>query len=91
MDVATLADVLRGTAEHQCPAKDESVTMMTPRPLGATGLMVTSIGLGLAAVGRPAYIDLGRDSDLGPDRSVEAMRHTTHERAIGAWTHRFTR
>ena len=52
--------------------------MTTPRPLGATGLMVTSIGLGLAAVGRPAYIDLGRDSDLGPDRSVEAMRHLTH-------------
>lgn len=27
------------------------------------------LGLGLAAVGRPAYINLGRDEDLGADRS----------------------
>ncbi|HEV2917996.1 MAG TPA: aldo/keto reductase, partial [Actinomycetota bacterium] len=31
------------------------------------------LGLGLAALGRPAYIDLGRDRDLGPDRDVEAL------------------
>jgi aryl-alcohol dehydrogenase-like predicted oxidoreductase len=32
------------------------------------------LGLGLAAVGRPAYITSGRASQLGPDRSVEALR-----------------
>ncbi|MEV5341444.1 aldo/keto reductase [Streptomyces sp. NPDC052676] len=37
------------------------------------------IGLGLAAVGRPGYINLGRDQDLGADRSVEALRARTHE------------
>ncbi|MEU7426474.1 aldo/keto reductase [Streptomyces sp. NPDC048362] len=37
------------------------------------------IGLGLAAVGRPGYINLGRDRDLGEDRSVEALRGRTHE------------
>ncbi|MFE5189081.1 aldo/keto reductase [Streptomyces sp. NPDC056628] len=37
------------------------------------------IGLGLAAVGRPGYINLGRDDDLGADRSVEALRTRTHE------------
>ncbi|MER6345446.1 aldo/keto reductase [Streptomyces sp. NPDC001595] len=37
------------------------------------------IGLGLAAVGRPGYITLGRDRDLGEDRSVEALRARTHE------------
>ncbi|WP_086772225.1 aldo/keto reductase [Streptomyces bobili] len=37
------------------------------------------IGLGLAAVGRPGYINLGRDHDLGEDRSVEALRARTHE------------
>ncbi|MGW0149729.1 aldo/keto reductase [Streptomyces sp. NPDC003333] len=37
------------------------------------------IGLGLAAVGRPGYINLGRDEDLGADRSVEALRARTHE------------
>jgi aryl-alcohol dehydrogenase-like predicted oxidoreductase len=31
------------------------------------------LGLGLAAVGRPAYITLGRAHDLAGDRSVEAM------------------
>ncbi|MFJ3657351.1 aldo/keto reductase [Streptomyces nigra] len=36
------------------------------------------IGLGLAAVGRPGYINLGRDEDLGADRSVEALRTRTH-------------
>ncbi|MGX1129361.1 aryl-alcohol dehydrogenase-like predicted oxidoreductase [Streptomyces glaucescens] len=37
------------------------------------------IGLGLAAVGRPGYINLGRDRDLGDDRSVDALRERTHE------------
>ncbi|MGW0768069.1 aldo/keto reductase [Streptomyces sp. NPDC002676] len=37
------------------------------------------IGLGLAAVGRPGYINLGREEDLGDDRSVEALRERTHE------------
>ncbi|MDG5805099.1 aldo/keto reductase [Streptomyces ossamyceticus] len=37
------------------------------------------LGLGLAAVGRPGYINLGRDEDLGPDRRVDALRTRTHE------------
>ncbi|MFF3486769.1 aldo/keto reductase [Streptomyces sp. NPDC002701] len=37
------------------------------------------LGLGLAAIGRPGYINLGRDRDLGADRSVEALRARTHE------------
>jgi aryl-alcohol dehydrogenase-like predicted oxidoreductase len=52
---------------------------MTPRPLGASGLAVTPIGLGLAAVGRPAYLGFGRADDLGDDRSVEFMKERTHE------------
>ena len=35
------------------------------------------IGLGLAALGRPAYINLGRDRDLPSDRGVDAMRAAT--------------
>jgi aryl-alcohol dehydrogenase-like predicted oxidoreductase len=50
-----------------------------PRPLGATGLTVTPVGLGLAALGRPAYIDLGRATDLGPDRAVEALERRCHQ------------
>jgi aryl-alcohol dehydrogenase-like predicted oxidoreductase len=48
------------------------------RSLGITGLPVSPIGLGLAALGRPAYITTGRDRDLGDDRSVEAMERRCH-------------
>ncbi|MDX3098594.1 aldo/keto reductase [Streptomyces sp. ME19-03-3] len=36
------------------------------------------LGLGLAAVGRPGYIDLGRAADLPAERTVEAMRERAH-------------
>jgi aryl-alcohol dehydrogenase-like predicted oxidoreductase len=37
------------------------------------------IGLGLAAVGRPGYINLGRENDLPEERTVEALKARTHE------------
>jgi aryl-alcohol dehydrogenase-like predicted oxidoreductase len=37
------------------------------------------IGLGLAAVGRPGYITLGREHDLPPGRGVAQMRQRVHE------------
>ncbi|WP_189859267.1 aldo/keto reductase [Streptomyces poonensis] len=37
------------------------------------------LGLGLAAVGRPGYINLGRERDLPADRTAEALRARTHE------------
>jgi aryl-alcohol dehydrogenase-like predicted oxidoreductase len=52
---------------------------MQLRELGRTGLRVSPIGLGLAAVGRPAYINVGRERDLGADRDVETLRRRTHE------------
>jgi aryl-alcohol dehydrogenase-like predicted oxidoreductase len=52
---------------------------MQRRPLGRTGRPVTPVGLGLAALGRPGYIDLGRDADLGSDRTAEALERRTHE------------
>ncbi len=44
------------------------------RSLGRTGLEVTRMGLGLAALGRPGYITLGRQEDLPADRSVDALQ-----------------
>ncbi|HEY2522349.1 MAG TPA: aldo/keto reductase [Streptosporangiaceae bacterium] len=41
--------------------------------LGPDGPLVTRIGLGLAALGRPAYITAGRTGDL-PDRSIGGLR-----------------
>jgi aryl-alcohol dehydrogenase-like predicted oxidoreductase len=49
------------------------------RTLGGTGLRVTAIGLGLAALGRPGYLNLGHGVDLGSDRSVEALARRAHE------------
>jgi aryl-alcohol dehydrogenase-like predicted oxidoreductase len=46
--------------------------------LGATGLQVSPIGLGLAALGRPGYINLGHASDVG-DTHVEAMQRHAHD------------
>jgi aryl-alcohol dehydrogenase-like predicted oxidoreductase len=40
---------------------------------------MSEIGLGLAALGRPAYINLGHAGDLGEDRSPDALRARTHE------------
>ena len=38
---------------------------------------ISRLGLGLAALARPAYITAGRAADLGVDRSVEALRDQT--------------
>ncbi len=47
--------------------------------LGRSGLHVSAIGLGLAALGRPGYLTLGHGSDLGPEHSVEALERRAHE------------
>jgi aryl-alcohol dehydrogenase-like predicted oxidoreductase len=49
---------------------------MPSAALGAGGPVVPRIGLGLAALGRPAYITTGREEDL-PDRSVAGLRAQT--------------
>ena len=59
---------------------------MPTRPLGATGLQVSPVGLGVAALGRPAYIDLGREADLGADRSVDALERRCHQVLDAAWS-----
>lgn len=53
------------------------MTTVVERSLGTTPLAVSRVGLGLAAVARPAYITLGRERDLGAERTVEALRART--------------
>jgi len=48
------------------------------RTLGNTGLEVTPIGLGLAALGRPGYINLGHAADLGGHTDVASMERSAH-------------
>jgi aryl-alcohol dehydrogenase-like predicted oxidoreductase len=47
---------------------------MEKRGLGATGLCVSRLGLGMAALARPGYITLNHAADLGGDYRVEVMR-----------------
>jgi aryl-alcohol dehydrogenase-like predicted oxidoreductase len=48
-------------------------------------LFPSRLGLGLAALGRPAYITLGRAHDLGGDRSVESMHGRAAAVLDAAW------
>ncbi len=58
---------------------------MELRTLGRTGLTVTPIGLGLAALGRPGYINLKHAQDLGREYSVETMQQHTFTVLDAAW------
>ena len=53
---------------------DADIPRVAVRLLGRTQRVVSALGLGLAGLGRPMYMALGRDESLGQDRSVEAMR-----------------
>lgn len=53
--------------------------------LGRSSLRVSRIGLGLAALGRPGYINLGHAGDLRRDYDVAAMQARAHEVLDAAW------
>jgi aryl-alcohol dehydrogenase-like predicted oxidoreductase len=54
--------------------------------LGRGGPRVSRIGLGLAAIGRPAYITTHRAADFGSDRSEHAFRARTWEVVDAAYS-----
>ena len=58
---------------------------MESRALGATSLLVSRLGLGLAALGRPGYINLGHAGDLGSDHDVATMEAHCHRVLDAAW------
>ncbi len=51
---------------------------MEYRSLGTTGLTVSVIGLGLAALGRPGYVNVGHGDDLGDRTDPSALEAHTH-------------
>jgi aryl-alcohol dehydrogenase-like predicted oxidoreductase len=55
------------------------------RTLGATGLPVSPLGLGLAALGRPAYINLGHADDVAGVTEVAALRERAFAVMDAAW------
>lgn len=58
---------------------------MILRELGRSGLNVSPMGLGLAALGRPGYINLGHKKDLNQNYDVAAMERHTHTVLDAAW------
>jgi len=58
---------------------------MQLRSLGQGDLCVTPLGLGLAALGRPGYINLDHAEDLDHTYSVKNMEAHTHEVLDSAW------
>jgi aryl-alcohol dehydrogenase-like predicted oxidoreductase len=60
---------------------------MDARSLGRTDLRVTRLGIGLAAVGRPGYVNVGHGADLAGATEVdrlEARAHAVLDAAFGA-------
>ncbi len=51
---------------------------MSAGTLGSTGISVTRLGLGLAALGRPGYINVGHGADLAGRTDVNAMEGNAH-------------
>ncbi|MFB2596207.1 aldo/keto reductase [Herbiconiux sp. P17] len=54
---------------------------------GGEGDLASRLGLGLAAIGRPAYITVGRDHDLGArdERTIDSLRDRAHGLLEAAW------
>jgi aryl-alcohol dehydrogenase-like predicted oxidoreductase len=63
--------------ESNPPSPPPTRGAIPTRPLGATGLVVSAIGLGGAAYGRPGYVNLGHGEDL-PDHDPTAMEQRAH-------------
>jgi aryl-alcohol dehydrogenase-like predicted oxidoreductase len=58
---------------------------MEVRYLGKTSLFVSRLGLGLAALGRPGYINIGHADDLRRDYDAAAMEAHCHAVLDTAW------
>ncbi len=58
---------------------------MQRRHLGTSGLPMTPIALGLAALGRPGYLNLGHGDDLAGSRSLPMLEVRAHEVLDAAW------
>ena len=58
---------------------------MKQKKFGNSDLTVTTLGLGLAALGRPGYINLGHGKDLDHSYAVEEMEANAHTVLDAAW------
>jgi aryl-alcohol dehydrogenase-like predicted oxidoreductase len=85
--------IASGAGGHQSRRADDvdfgAVTRLhgrvESRSLGRSGLLVSRIGMGLAALGRPGYINIGHADDLGRQYEAAAMQARTHAVLDAAW------
>lgn len=61
------------------------MTHLPLEPFGKTSRKVSKLGLGLAALGRPGYINLGHSRDLSGKYAAEALEAHSHEMLDYAW------
>lgn len=59
---------------------------MRARVLGRTEFSVSRLGLGLAALGRPGYINIGHDDDLGARKDAATLEREAHAVLDAAYT-----
>src|SRR3984893_154778 len=59
-------------------SKRRDIPQMELRTLGINGPSVSRIGLGMAALGRPGYINLGHGKDLGAEVGEATMEIRAH-------------
>jgi aryl-alcohol dehydrogenase-like predicted oxidoreductase len=71
--------------DHDKRANSCKVSGVDILTLGRTGLAVSRLGLGLAALGRPGYINLGHAGDLERNYDVATMQGRTHAVLDAAW------
>ena len=64
------------TQSHDSRSPDQTSSAPTPE---------CQLGLGLAALGRPGYINLGHEQDLNADYEVASMQRRAHEVLDVAW------
>lgn len=61
------------------------MTTATPRHIGPSQIPIGRIGLGMAALGRPGYINLGHGADLPLQKNYAAMEAHAHSVLQYAW------
>jgi aryl-alcohol dehydrogenase-like predicted oxidoreductase len=74
----------RWMCSPRAPARLQCAPVLTT--LGSTGLAVSRVGLGLAALGRPGYINLGHGEDLAGHTGAQAMERGAHAVLDAAYT-----
>ena len=78
------ARVNRLTRASAAPFYTPATDYVAQKKMLEVGVRTPPLGLGLAALGRPGYINIGHDADI-KGKSVDEMRAHAHETLDAAW------